>query len=101
MGVNIEKLLKEMTLEEKVSMVAGADDWHTAAVERLGIPPIGMTDGPNGAKGGYLRNEITCACFPAGISMGATWDPDLMGEIGKALAEETISKGISIYTGRL
>jgi beta-glucosidase len=99
MGVNIENFLKEMTLEEKVSMVAGADDWHTAAIERLGIPSIGMTDGPNGAKGGYLRNEMTCACFPSGISMGAAWDTDLMDEIGKALAEETISKGYDILLG--
>ena len=99
MGVNVENLLKKMTLEEKVSMVAGADDWHTADVERLGIPSIGMTDGPNGAKGGYLRNEITCACFPSGISMGATWDVDLMGEVGRALAEETISKGYDILLG--
>jgi beta-glucosidase len=99
MSVNVENLLKEMTLEEKISLAAGADDWHTAAIERLGIPSIGMTDGPNGGKGGYLRNKMTCACFPAGISMGATWDTDLIHEIGKALAEETISKGYDILLG--
>ncbi|HLA44916.1 MAG TPA: hypothetical protein VJZ27_15835 [Aggregatilineales bacterium] len=46
----IEQLLQEMNLEEKVSMLSGASIWYTAAVERLGIPAIKVTDGPNGAR---------------------------------------------------
>ncbi len=99
MKVDIEELVRKMTLEEKASLTAGADDWHTVAIERLGIPSIGMTDGPNGAKGGHFRNKIACACFPSGIAMGATWDTGLLSEIGKALGEEAISKGYHILLG--
>ena len=45
----IEDLLGQMTLQEKVALLAGTDGWHTAPVERLGISSLGMTDGPKGA----------------------------------------------------
>ena len=50
----IEGFLRQMTLEEKVSMVAGSTMWNSTGVERLGIPTIKVTDGPNGARGGQL-----------------------------------------------
>ena len=45
----ISSLIKELTLEEKVSILSGSDSWHTTSVERLNIPRVKMTDGPNGA----------------------------------------------------
>ena len=39
-----------MTLEEKCSLLSGADFWHTKAVERLGIPAMMMSDGPHGLR---------------------------------------------------
>ena len=50
MEKRIEDLLDQMTIEEKVSILAGSDLWHTVPVERLGIPQIRVTDGPNGAR---------------------------------------------------
>ena len=47
----IESLIKDLTLEEKVSMLSGSSAWHTTPVPRLGIPRIKMTDGPIGARG--------------------------------------------------
>ena len=49
----IDELLGQMTLEEKISMLAGADLWHSVAVPRLGIPQFKVTDGPNGARGAW------------------------------------------------
>jgi len=58
----IEALLEQMTLEEKVAMAAGSDMWHSTGVERLGIPPFKMTDGPNGARGRAKKwSRFTCA----------------------------------------
>ena len=48
----IEDLLSQMTIQEKVSMLAGADMWHTTSVQRLNIPALKVTDGPNGARVG-------------------------------------------------
>ncbi len=94
---DIDALLGAMTLEEQVSLLAGADFWTTVAIPRLGIPAIKVTDGPNGARGGgSLVGGIKAASFPVGIALGASWNPALVHEIGEALAEEARSKGASI-----
>jgi beta-glucosidase len=92
---HIERLLAAMTLEEQVALLAGADFWITVPVERLGIPAIKVSDGPNGARGGgTLVGGTTAACFPAGIALAATWNIALVEQIGQALAEEARSKGV-------
>jgi beta-glucosidase len=71
---NTEELLSQMTLQEKVSLLAGTNDWYTVPVERLGIPALKMTDGPNGARGaGGFTSGVKTACFPAEISLASTW----------------------------
>ena len=92
----IEDLVAQMTLDEKVSMLAGADSWHTVPVERLGIPAIKVTDGPNGARGSQQRGGPSSACFPVGVALAATWNPDLVRRVGQALAEEVKAKGAHI-----
>ncbi len=93
----IEKLLDEMTLEEQVSMLSGADFWTTVGVERLGVPKIKVSDGPNGARGGgSLVGGVKAAAFPCGISIGASWNTALAYEIGGALAQEARSKGACV-----
>ena len=77
----IDDLLGELTVDEKAAMVAGVDMWHTAAVERLGIPPLKVTDGPIGARGERWTGGRSAA-FPCGTALGATWDPELVDEVG-------------------
>jgi len=93
-GERIEKLLGELTLEEQVSLLSGRDFWSTPPVPRLGIGTLRVTDGPNGARGrGSLLGGVKSAAFPVGIALGASWNVDLIGAIGAALAEEVKSKG--------
>ncbi len=94
----IEDLLGRMTLEEKVAMTIGTGPWHSTGVERLGIPSFKMTDGPNGARGDG-SSGTTSASFPVGVALAATWDPDLVREVGSALGEETKSKGAQLLLG--
>jgi beta-glucosidase len=96
MPVYIENLIAHLTLEEKVSLLAGADLWHTVPVERLGIPVLKVTDGPNGARGAEGSMGPASVCFPAGIALGATWNPALVERIGQALGDETKAKGAHI-----
>ncbi len=96
MDDKIETLLKQMTLEEKVSLTAGTSMWYTAGVERLGIPAIKVTDGPNGARGGSFFGGPTSACFPVGVALAATWNPALVERVGMALAEEAKTKGAHV-----
>lgn len=93
----IDTLLDRMTLEEQVALLSGADFWTTVAVERLDIPKIKVTDGPNGARGGgSLVGGVKSACFPAAIGIGAAWNPDLVREMGVALAEEAKTKSARV-----
>lgn len=93
----IEKLLSQMTVEEKVTMLAGSAMWYTTPVPRLGIPAIKVTDGPNGARGGgSFAGGLTSACFPVSTALAATWNTDLVGRIGQALGEEAKTKGAHI-----
>lgn len=90
----IDALLGQLTIEEKVSLLAGDSIWTIPSVERLGIPPLKVTDGPNGARGGSsFAGGLTSACFPAGISLASTWNRALIHQVGEALAEEAKSKG--------
>ena len=53
----LERLLDQMTVEELVRLTAGDDIWHTAAVERLGIPRMRVSDGPVGVRGTRFDGE--------------------------------------------
>src|SRR3989454_2090522 len=97
---DVEDLLRQMTLQEKVAMLAGTKTWYTVPVERLGIPSLKMSDGPNGARGaGGLTGGVKTACFPAGISLASTWNTDLLERVGQALARETKMKGAQVLLG--
>lgn len=98
----IESIIGRMTLEEKVSMVAGIDFWHTKAIERLEIPSVKVTDGPHGARtvsDDDSNHTIPATCFPTGVGMGATWNPELIWRIGIALGKETRARGCSVLLG--
>ena len=89
----IEHLADQMTLEEKVSILSGEDFWSVPAIPRLGIGKLRVTDGPNGARGGgSLIGGVKSASFPVGIALGATWNVELVKQIGAALADEVKSK---------
>jgi beta-glucosidase len=92
----IDDLVKQMTLAEKISMLAGADLWHTVSISRLGIPSIAVTDGPNGARGSRGNMGPTAALFPVGMALGATWNTALVEKVGAALAAEVKTKGAHI-----
>ncbi|KAL2811270.1 glycoside hydrolase superfamily [Aspergillus granulosus] len=92
-------VVQAMTLEEKCSLLAGANFWHTAAIERLKIPSIKVTDGPNGARGEKFFDSVPSACVPAAVSLAASWNLDLLEAIGKELAEETKAKGAQALLG--
>ncbi|MBL8063704.1 MAG: glycoside hydrolase family 3 C-terminal domain-containing protein [Anaerolineales bacterium] len=88
----IETLLSQMTLDEKISMLAGIDLWYSSGVPRLGIPSFRMADGPNGVRGIWSEMSPTSAATPVGTALGATWNPALVEKIGSVLADEVRDK---------
>jgi beta-glucosidase len=98
----IDSLIKVMTLREKTSLLSGKDIWNTVPIERLGIPSVVMTDGPHGVRASNPevgRKMTPTTAFPTGISMGASWNPGLIEQVGQALGEETRAMGCDILLG--
>ncbi|KAG8625687.1 hypothetical protein KVT40_006088 [Elsinoe batatas] len=91
-------ILSLLTLEQKVSLLAAIDWWRTPAIDRpeVFVPQIKTTDGPNGARGESYVSGIKAACFPCGTSMGATFDKDLLYNIGLHIAKEAQTKSADI-----
>ena len=94
----VRELLAALTIEEKATLTAGADLWSTAAIERLGIPAVGLTDGPNGARGMGLPGVgvVASACTPCGAGLGASWDVDLLERVGALIGREARAKGCHV-----
>lgn len=80
----VEDLLSRMTLYEKIDMIGGTGV-ATKVNERFGIPELRMTDGPAGVQ----LNKGKAMAFPSPIAMAATWNPDLIKNVGGGIARET------------
>jgi len=89
--------LSQLTLEEKCRLLGGASSWYTHPIERLGIPAIKMSDGPNGVRGEFSADDRTpSVVVPVGIAQGATWDPELIGRVGDLLGREARRKAAHV-----
>jgi beta-glucosidase len=92
---DIEALVRALTLEEKAILTAGEDMLSTPSVERLGIPKVHVTDGPNGARGNSLPGVggPPSTCIPCGSALGASWNPTLSQELGALVGREARDRG--------
>lgn len=98
MRPNIEELIENLSVEELARFTAGADLWTVAGNDRVGIPAITVTDGPNGARGSGLlaTGTQTSVCVPCGTALGATWNPELVERVGEVLGAEARTKGARV-----
>jgi beta-glucosidase len=87
-----------LSLEEKVSLLAGADLWRLPGIERAEIPALLMSDGPSGVRGPSFISGRS-ACFPCGTALAATWDADLVKDVGTAIGREARQAGVHMLLG--
>ncbi len=104
--LDIEKILQEMTLEEKARMCSGRDFWHSQDIERLGVPSVMMCDGPNGLRkqkgqGDHLgiNESIETVCYPTSSAMASSFDRNLLRELGESLGEECQAEQVAMLLG--
>jgi len=104
--MDIQKIISEMTVEEKASLCSGASFWDTVAIERLGIPAITVSDGPHGLRRQRedadhlgISQSVPATCFPTGCATACSFDEELIAEMGKAIAVECIAEDVSIVLG--
>ncbi len=103
---DIQKIVGEMTLEEKCSMLSGESFWYTQAIERLDIQGMMLTDGPHGLrKQGEeadhlgLNASVLATCFPNLCAVGSSWNRELTSNMASALAEECLAENVSVVLG--
>ena len=96
MEMKIDELVKQLTLDEKIGMIHGDGLFRTKGVERLGIPPLHMSDGPMGVRNefengawkviGLTDDYVTY--LPSNSALAATWNKEIAYESGKVLGTE-------------
>ncbi len=103
---DIKKIVSQMTLEEKASLCSGLDFWRLKGVEHLGVPSIMVTDGPHGLRkptGGNdvvgLNESVPATCFPTASALAATWNRDLIYQVGEAIGEECLAEKVNAVLG--
>jgi beta-glucosidase len=106
MNLDIDALLRDLTLAEKASLTSGSAFWYTAPVERLGIPRVMVSDGPHGLRaqpgeGDHvgLGGSLPATCFPTASAVASSWNPELLRRIGEALAQEARACHLSVILG--
>ena len=87
-------IVKQMTLEEKIDYIGGHDSWYVRAIDRLGLPAVRMADGPQG-----VRNNTRSTLYPSGVAAAATWDTELIEQMGVSLGKDARARGVHILLG--
>lgn len=103
--MDIESILKQMTLEEKAALVSGTDFMYTNPIPRLGIPSLCMSDGPHGLRkqkaggdNGITASEPATA-FPTAVTTASGWNPDNLKRMGAAIGRECRHYGVHTLLG--
>lgn len=102
-----EEIVKKLTLDEKIGMVHGAELFRTKGVERLGIPPLVMSDGPMGVRQDFEAaswrpigtSADQVSYLPCNSALAATWNRKLAYDVGAVLGEETRGRGKDVILG--
>ncbi|MBQ3705129.1 MAG: glycoside hydrolase family 3 C-terminal domain-containing protein [Clostridia bacterium] len=104
--ISPKELVSQMTLEEKCSLLSGADFWHTRSVDRLGVKGVMVSDGPHGLrkqeeKGDHLgvNDSIKAVCFPAACASTASFDRSLVRKIGETIGDQCQHEQVAVNLG--
>ncbi len=104
--MDIEMILKQMTLADKIALCSGANFWETKKYETYGIPALFLCDGPHGLRKQEnaadmlgVNNSRPATCFPAEVTTAGSWDPELLEQIGAAIGEEAKEQGVGLVLG--
>ena len=89
-------LLAALSLDDKVRLLTGADNWRTCPLPAIGLRAMVVSDGPAGVRGITMDERNPAASLPCPSALGATWDPALVQALAAALGAEARSKGVDV-----
>ena len=88
-----DAMLKQLSLEEKIDLIGGVDDFYIRGIKHVGLPALKMADGPIG-----VRNYGPSTTF-GGMGLAATWDLDLMTRMGAVIGQDARARGVHFMLG--
>lgn len=106
-----EEILSKLSLTEKIALCSGENFWQTKELKEYGLPALFMCDGPHGLRKQVIKNNgdgvdmlgindsLPATCFPTAVTSGASWDVNLMEEIGEAIGAEAHQYGVGLVLG--
>jgi len=107
LDARVDDLLGRLTLEEKVGLVHANGKFRAGGVERLGVPPLWMADGPQGVReelgvdswepAGWTSDFATA--MPVGMALASTWNVGLAEASGRTVGEEARARGKHVILG--
>lgn len=106
--MDMEEIISQMTLEDKIALCEGASFWETRAYGKYGIPAMFVCDGPNGLRKQDLNGGMDmlgvnasrpATCFPAAVTTADSWDTELLQRVGNAIGEEAKAQGVGVVLG--
>ena len=106
MTEEVKTILNELSLEEKIALCSGKDFWHTEAVNCAELPEVMMCDGPHGLrkqdeKSDHLgiNESIKTVCYPSASALAASFDLNVLSELGNALGQECQAENVGMLLG--
>ena len=90
----VDSILSKMTVDEKIEILGGTNDFYTRAIPRLGVPSLRMSDGPMG-----VHDYGLTTAYPAGIALAAFWDVDLAHRFGVVMGQDARARGVHFILG--
>ena len=97
---------RELTLEERVQLLAGESHWKTHAAPSADIPSLFLSDGPHGLRkqeGAQdcmgIAESRPATCFPTASALACSFDPELVERVGAAISEEARRQGVDVVLG--
>ena len=106
MDIKVNKIVKKLTLRDKINLLSGKSFWHTFDLTNKGLPSIMMCDGPHGLRKEVIEDDevvpqdtIKATCFPPLVNLASTWNEELVKVVGRAIAKEAKKEQVSIVLG--
>lgn len=104
--MDVKNIIKQMTIEEKSSLLSGKNFWETQEINKYKIPSMFLADGPHGIRRQAaaadhlgLNESIAATCFPTAVSLANTWNLELVEKMGQALGLEALEQKVNMLLG--
>lgn len=103
---DLRERITELPLEQQVALLSGGSFWSTKPIPELNLDAITLTDGPHGVRRQPdgadhlgIGDSVPATCFPTGSCLAASWDLELLADVGIALGREARAGDVSVLLG--